>query len=102
MADEHGSGGGSALEDLIFVVGFIVVLVVLWVYTGGPSRADLRGIFIHPPAPVGQGGAYGPQIGTLSTSSISAPVALRWLPHQQRFSAKCYTTYYAKHLPPTY
>ncbi len=72
MADDHKSGGGP-LEDAIFIIGVIVVLVVQWVYTGGPSRADLRGIFIHPPAPVGQGGAYGPQIGKISTSSISAP-----------------------------
>ena len=63
MADDKPKGPGP-LEDLLFVLGFIVVLIVVWVYTGGPARSDLKGIFIHPPAPVGQGGAYGPTVGS--------------------------------------
>ena len=62
MADEE--GGGSAMGNLVFVVGVLVVLVVLWIAQGGQKKADLRGIFLHPPTPVGQGGAYGPQPGT--------------------------------------
>ncbi len=70
MADDHGAGGGPGpLEDLIFIVGLIVVLVVLWFTYGGAKKADLRGIFIHPPAPVGQGGAYGPTIGSSTITS---------------------------------
>jgi hypothetical protein len=64
MAEAPKSSGPGPLEDAIFILGFIVVLVVLWVYTGGPSRNTLKGIFIHPPAPVGQGGAYGPTVAT--------------------------------------
>lgn len=62
MADKP--SGPGPLEDAIFLLGFIAVLIVLWFYTGGPSHSDLKGIFIHPPAPVGQGGAYGPTVGS--------------------------------------
>jgi hypothetical protein len=68
MADDHATGPGP-LEDAIFVLGIIVVLAVLWFYSGGAQKSDLKGIFIHPPAPVGQGGAYGPTVG--STTIIS-------------------------------
>jgi hypothetical protein len=63
MADEEKKGGGPA-EDALFFIGFIVLLVVLWFNTGANRRADLRGIFIHPPQPVEQGGAYGPTVGS--------------------------------------
>ncbi len=62
MAEEH--KGPGPLEDALFIIGIIVVLVVLWFYTGGAKKSDLKGIFIHPPAPVGQGGAYGPAVGS--------------------------------------
>jgi hypothetical protein len=48
------------MADAIFILGLIAVLIVMWFATGGPSRADLRGIFLHPPRPIDQGGAYGP------------------------------------------
>jgi hypothetical protein len=68
MAEEHATGPGP-LEDAIFIIGIIVVLIVLWFYTGGPSRSDLKGIFIHPPVPVGTGGAYGPTIGSTTITT---------------------------------
>lgn len=61
MADEKPSDGGGPMEVVFFVVGIFVVLGILWFANGGPSRADLRGIFLHPPVPLGTGGAYGPQ-----------------------------------------
>lgn len=61
MADEKGP---NVAEDALFFVGFMVVLVVLWYFAGGPGKADLRGLFLAPPAPLGTGEAYGPQIGT--------------------------------------
>ena len=70
MADEK--KGGGPVEDLFFIVGVIVVLVVLWFATGGPKRADLRGIFLHPPAPLDTGGAYGPTVGN-SSSTVQGP-----------------------------
>ena len=68
MADE--APPGSPWENFLLIFGGIAVLAVLWVAQGARG-ADLRGIFLHPPAPVGQGGAYGPQIGT--TTRISEP-----------------------------
>jgi len=65
MAEAHGEGPGP-LEDALFILGVIVVLIVIWVYTGGPSKSDLGGIFLHPPKPVDQGGAYGPTVGSTS------------------------------------
>ena len=68
MADDKPTGGGPA-ADALFILGFIAVLIVFWVYTGGPSRSTLKGIFIHPPKPVGQGGVYGPTIASSSLTS---------------------------------
>ncbi len=70
MADEKPSGGGP-LEDAIFILGLIGVLIVMWFATGGPSRADLKGIFLHPPRPIDQGGAYGPMPKIGSTTIIT-------------------------------
>jgi hypothetical protein len=58
MAEEK--GGSGPMGDVIFILGLIAVLIILWFATGGPSRADLKGIFLHPPTPIDQGGAYGP------------------------------------------
>lgn len=63
MADEDKKGPGP-LEDALLFLGFVIVLIALWFYTGGPKKADLRGIFLHPPQPVEQGGAYGPAVGS--------------------------------------
>jgi hypothetical protein len=62
MADEENKGGGP-LSDLMFIVLGLVALAVLWFASGGPQKADLRGIFLQPPAPLGGGNAYGPQLG---------------------------------------
>jgi hypothetical protein len=67
MADEKPEGSGP-LSDAIFILGVIVVLIVLWFAQGAHKAADLEGIFLHPPAPVGQGGSYGPTIGTTSAT----------------------------------
>ena len=66
----EGEGGGTTdIEMLIFVFGGFAVLVALWLWTGGAKHADLRGIFLNPPAPIGSGGAYGPTIEKHSTST---------------------------------
>jgi len=59
---ENGGGGTTDIEMLVFVFGGFAVLVILWFVLGGPKHADLRGIFLAPPAPLGNGSAYGPQI----------------------------------------
>ena len=64
MAEEK--KGPGPIGDALFILGILLVLVVLWFASGGASRADLRGIFLHPPAPIDTGGSYGPQIGTTS------------------------------------
>jgi hypothetical protein len=60
---EHGSGGEDPIQLFIMVLGALALLVFLWFASGAYKNADLRGIFIAPPAPVGPGGSYGPQIG---------------------------------------
>lgn len=67
MADEEG-GGGNPLNDLLFLVGALAVLIALWFVGGGSKKADLRGIFLAPPPPIGHGGAYGPQIGSTTNN----------------------------------
>lgn len=63
MAEEKKEGGQSAGQAALSVLGMIAILVILWFANGGPERADLRGIFLAPPAPVGPGNSYGPQVG---------------------------------------
>lgn len=63
MADEK-PPSGSPMQDIFLFLGFLAVLVTAWYATGGPSRADLRGIFLAPPAPLGSGDAYGPNVGS--------------------------------------
>lgn len=70
MADEEKKY--DAMGDVWLFVGFLVILVALWYAAGGPGKADLRGLFIAPPQPLGSGAAYGPQIGS-STEQVSAP-----------------------------
>jgi len=45
-------------------------LIALWWVQGGPEKADLRGIFLAPPPPIGTGDAYGPQIGTTTNNEF--------------------------------
>ena len=64
MADEEAPKGGGPMSDLMFVVVGLVFLLVLWYANGGPQKADLRGIFLQPPPPVGAGNAYGPDFAS--------------------------------------
>ena len=61
---------GSPYEILWFVLGGLAVLIALWWVQGGPEKADLRGIFLAPPPPIGTGDAYGPQIGTTTNNEF--------------------------------
>lgn len=61
------------MGDALWFLGLLVVLVVLWYFAGGPGKADLRGIFLAPPAPLGTGEAYGPDFGT-TTLEAPAPI----------------------------
>jgi hypothetical protein len=63
MAEEEKKEGGTAGSAALSILGIIAILIVLWFANGGPEKADLRGIFLAPPAPVGPGNAYGPQVG---------------------------------------
>ena len=69
MADDHKAAGPGPLEDALFILGIIAVLIVLWFYTQGHKGGDIRGIFLHPPVPVGQGGSYGPTVGSSTITS---------------------------------
>jgi len=59
---EGGGGGTTDIEMLIFVFGGFAVLVALWLFLGGPKHADLKGLFLAPPPPLGTGKSYGPTI----------------------------------------
>jgi hypothetical protein len=63
MAENHNGGGEKWPETVTFVIGLLAVLIALWFYNGGPSKATLKGIFLEPPPPLGTGDSYGPQIG---------------------------------------
>lgn len=58
---------GSPWEPVWWVVGLLVVTAIVWYANGGEARSSLNGIFIHPPAPVGNGQSYGPTLGPTPT-----------------------------------
>ncbi len=62
------------MADVWWLLGGLAVLVALWFYTGGPGKADLRGLFVAPPQPLGSGESYGPTFGS-STDSTGSPQA---------------------------
>ena len=73
MADKP--TGPSVTEEALMFFGAMLILAALWYYAGGPGKADLRGIFLSPPAPLGTGDAYGPQLGNDATTTpkVDAP-----------------------------
>lgn len=60
MADEKKH---DPINDAYFIFGVLAILIVVWFAAGGPEKADLRGLFLAPPPPLGSGEGYGPQIG---------------------------------------
>lgn len=65
MADEKEKPASYSAWQIVFVFAAIMgLLIYFWYQNGGPQNADLRGVFLAPPAPVGSGDAYGPQPGT--------------------------------------
>lgn len=57
MAEEKEGGGG--MSDAIFVVLVIVFLMVSWFLSGAAKNADVKGIFLSPPPPLGVGESIG-------------------------------------------
>ena len=72
----------NVMGDALMFFGAFLVLVFLWYMAGGPGKADLRGLFLAPPQPLGTGEAYGPTFGSStsptasSTQTIDAPPTL--------------------------
>ena len=60
------------MQLLWMVLGFLAVLIYLWFASGAYKKTDLGGVFLAPPAPVGPGNAYGPQIGQPASYSNQA------------------------------
>jgi hypothetical protein len=61
MADEKEAG--SPFQLLWTVLAFMGILIFLWFASGAYKNADIKGLFLAPPPPVGPGGSYGPQLG---------------------------------------
>jgi hypothetical protein len=59
MADEKPKPG-DPMELVWFVLGALAIIIGLWLYSGAYKNADLKGLFLAPPPPVGPGGSYGP------------------------------------------
>lgn len=54
----HGGGGGASWMPLLEIVGVIVLIWVLWFFTGGPQRAAQQGDmpFMNIPSQLGGNG----------------------------------------------
>ena len=61
MADEKEGSDMSAGQVFLIFLLCLAGLVGVWYYTGGPEKADLGGLFLAPPPPIGSGEAYGPE-----------------------------------------
>ncbi len=61
MADDEAKGSPTRL--LFEILAVLAGLIFIWFATGAYKNADLRGAFLSPPAPLGPGNAYGPQVG---------------------------------------
>ncbi len=70
MADEP-HAKGNPTEDAMWFLAILAGLVILWYFAGGPGQADLRGLFLAPPEPLGNGQAYGPQLGNEASSTAT-------------------------------
>ncbi len=75
MADEPTKGNPT--EDALWFFGILAILVVLWYFAGGPGKADMRGLFLAPPQPLGSGDAYGPQFDATTTPKVEEPAAFQ-------------------------
>jgi len=49
-----------AVKHLLEFIGFLVVLWLIWFFTGGPARSDKDKPYINPAAPISTGDTYGP------------------------------------------
>lgn len=80
MAGEPKPEGGNPTADAFWFFGVLVILIGLWYFSGGPGKADLRGLFLSPPEPLGSGEAYGPQFGESTTTieRVQAPPTLEY------------------------
>ncbi len=58
MATDEGSGGGGGSE-VIFITLLIIFLMVSWFLSGAAKDADIKGIFLSPPPPLGVGETIG-------------------------------------------
>lgn len=65
----------DAMNDVYMFLGFMAILVALWYFAGGPGKADLKGLFLAPPAPLGNGEAYGPTLGSTTEETAATSAA---------------------------
>jgi hypothetical protein len=72
MADEPKA---DPMNDVYVFLGFMAILVAVWYFAGAPGKDDLKGLFISPPAPLGNGQAYGPALGGTSSTSADTTTA---------------------------
>lgn len=63
----------DAMNDVYLFLGFMAMLVALWYFAGGPGKADLKGLFLSPPAPLGTGESYGPTFGSTTPPQEEEP-----------------------------
>jgi hypothetical protein len=61
MADKDtGGSDGSTGNDMMWFLGIVLIVWVIWFVTGGPGRYDKTKPFLKPPSPIDTGETYGP------------------------------------------
>lgn len=59
MAEKSEGGGSNPLNDLAVFLGILILLGIIWLFTGGLERLQQgEGPFLRPPSPLGSGETY--------------------------------------------
>ncbi len=47
--DDKKEEKGNVMHDLWFVLGILAILIILWVWRGGPQKTSVKSLFINSP-----------------------------------------------------
>lgn len=72
MSDHGGGGGVNPIHDLLWFLGILVLMFLLWVFMGGPQKAKQKNesLFIHGPVNSKSGGTNSGGSGQIQVTPV--------------------------------